>query len=470
MRRKNAIWIVLLLGIWSCKDGVRSAIPGVKDFQKPASYAQAPAKYAVNTAVPEVPQLKAPPAPAPTRAPIEIKTTPPPATPGPAMPPPKASDEVPLEPEEDPVEQEATKWLQRINEFEPGCLLAASKPNISLPSPEALAWILTNQPARFSGVAREGLVCLLDLPAVTQAEVYGTNAFRNQALAARIKLVGSAQKQGVVAMLITTDHPRAGGTFLAAMDQREGDWSIREATFLPWNHPHRGHELLAIKSARILSRHRHAVILNHRDAEHTIRQYVALTSTEEWRPLMEVPVDEQQADGTRLRARIRIVGPSWPRTIVHQATLKTPTNPVPQFSITRWTSTGENAYSPAPSLKGSITLSGARELFRMEYTAEAAWVVSTLRRKIRRSPAAYVLLAQIAAARKRFRQADKLWKRALRSQRTLPGIGRDYAIYLLSRKKTKKGMKGLKKYLLARPEAEDRADIEAMIQSYEGRP
>lgn len=386
------------------------------------------------------------------------------------MPPPKASDDVPLEAKEDRVAHEATEWLQRINDFEPGCLLAGTKPQISLPSPEALARILTDQPARFSGVAREGLVCLLDLPAVTQAEVYGNSAFRNQALAARIKLVGSAQKQGVIALLITTDHPRAGGTFLAAMDQREDRWSIRESTFLPWNHPHRGHELLAIKSARILSRHRHTVILHHRDAEHSIRQYVALTSTEVWLPLMEAPVEERLADGTRMKARIRWVGPGWPRTIVHQATLKTPAHSVPQFSITRWSSTGENAYHPAPALKGSITLSGARELFRMEYATEAAWVISSLGRKTRRSPAAYVLLAQIEAARKRFRQADKLWKRALRHQRKLPGIGRDHAIYLLSRKRTKKAIKGLRKYLLARPEADDRADIEAIIQSFEGRP
>jgi Tfp pilus assembly protein PilF len=121
-----------------------------------------------------------------------------------------------------------------------------------------------------------------------------------------------------------------------------------------------------------------------------------------------------------------------------------------------------------PSIEGEITLDGARQLWVAGHAEEAQWVISALHRKIRRSADAVVLRAQISADRGRHKKAKRLWRKALRSLKKQPEIGREYGIYLLSRKQTKKALAQLHKYLKARPNAEDRADIEAIIQSYEG--
>jgi len=354
--------------------------------------------------------------------------------------------------------------LEASLDLEPGCLVNNTRPDIDLPGPEVIAKLLREQPGPFAGAAREALVCLLKLPAVTGAEIFGKSAFRGQARSTSIKMVGGALKQGILVAVITTDQPRGEGTYVGVFDKREDSWFVRQGLYIPWTWEARGRQLVRLRSARTTSRRRYSLHIKQKDSERTVEQWVGMTSSEQLLLQMQTATHFKTEAGDKVVGRVHVRGRKWPKDLLFRSIIKPVDKAEPKrWRLARWEATGENPYIRTTEIEGTMDLKSAQKALEANYAIDADWIVGQLPKKTRRQSATHQFRAAVATARKRSKQARRHWRSAVRAKDAPPTIQRDYGRFLLTQKRTRHAIKALKKYLADNPEAEDRSAIEELL-------
>lgn len=368
----------------------------------------------------------------------------------------------------DDVDAQSARWLAAANAVEPGCLLEGrDPPDLPLPAPAVLARVLTSQPQALAGVAREALVCILDLPKLTQAQVSGATAFRPQAAAAELKLAGGERPLGVLVLAAGTDEPKAEGTLVLALDERDEGWTVCSGLWLPWAGDPHSRKIESLRGLGVLSARRDALVIRQGDKNAMTEEIVGLGVTDDLSLALAVPVAGLDADGSPYSAKLAVRGKAWPRDVVHRAVV-TPRGAPKRWRITRYAARPGQPYAEAQAAEGEASLGGAAAALDAGLSDDVEWVVGLLTREQRASSAAWTLRARAAVAAGRGGVAEKAWRGAAEAADAAPEAQRDYGLFLVERRQNKRARAALGKYLELKPDAGDRADVEARIQGLGG--
>lgn len=367
---------------------------------------------------------------------------------------------------------EADRWLGAANLLEPGCLLTGQEPPIALPSPRALVHVLVRRPPAFSGVAREALVCKLRLRELSGAEVFGTTAFTGVARAGEINLGGGDRPQGVVVAAIHTDEPSGEGTLYLALDGRDEHHEVRAALYRPWIGDPATRRILSIRPSRLMHYRRRGMTVRQRDRITTVEHRVVLTSTERLLEVLSVPVASAPPNGPKTTARVRVHGSGYPKKISLRARVEPtsavggdPHTPGPtRVLLEEWHAEKDRPYVRQARFDTSLDLAGAAQALEAGRPADAEWILDKVPKAERRTPAGWRIRADAAEARRRFKSADRSWRRALKAAKDAPELIRDHAQYLLRRKRKRKAIKALVRYLELAPESPDRLLVEQQLE------
>ncbi len=456
--------LVLLAG---CRPEVTPlSTPDVRAPADPQRHAVAlppPAPFERRRPVVESPLLEVPEAPEPV---AEIEGPPAPVVlPGAEAEAAKTKEE-PKKDLQEAAREVADAWLMKASLVTPGCLLGGPRPDLPLPSPFALAHILSRRPPAFAGVAREALVCLLELPQLTSAEVYGATAFTGRARAVTSNMGGSDRPQGVLVASLHTDNPPGDGTLVLAMDQRGELWTPRAAIYRPWLGDPVTRRIVSVTSRRLMHGRRRGLVVKQRDRVHTNEMHLQLTVTEQLTEALSFTSAASPPGGPKTRTKLTTTGNRWPRGVVLRSVQKsTPA----VFAIEHWEAEKNQPYTRVNTLRGTITLPGAAEALEAGDPATADWIVTSLPKAEQRTAQAYRLRAMAQGARKRWRKATRFWKKAVAAKGSPPEIQRDYGMFLARRKKKRQAKKALQRYLERAPDAPDRALVEHQLSELSGR-
>ena len=363
-------------------------------------------------------------------------------------------------------EQEGARWLMASNLVEPGCLMSGERPELHLPSPLALAWIIKQSPHEFSGISREALVCLLGLPRLTGSEVYGATVFRGLALAGSAAVDGGERQQGVLAVAVVTEVPAGEGTLLLIMDERAGSWDVRAAVYTPWLGDAGTRRFVTLRPERLMHPRRRGVVLTQKDRHRTVEHHYALTEAQRLLEVLSLMTQHAPGDGTKVRARVAVTGRSWPRRVTWRARGQASGEAGDEsdsFALEEWTAERGAAYVRQTRLDGEISVGGARELVTAGHAASADWVLSKLPKRQRSAAQVHELRAEIASRNRHYKTAQKHWRRALKARDVEPGARLRFAEYLAGRKQKKAARRELKRYLKDNPSAPDRTAVEARL-------
>ena len=455
---------VFAMSLYGCREPTPPPNPPLPALVEPAEHVPPPPEAPPYVRQRLVPALPPPGPPAPAPAPVAPLPEPHPAPAPPQQP--AAGEPEPV----DDARTEAEKWLMAANLLTPGCLLSGERPSLGLPSPAALALLLNKQPREFAGVAREALVCLLGLRRLTGAEVYGTSAFRPLARAAVINMGGGDRPQGVLVAGIATDEPRGEGTLYLALDQRDQDWGIRSALYRPWLGDSGSRRFVSLRSMRLLSPSRRSIAFRQRDRHQTTEHHIALTSMERLIDVLEVTVKATPQGRPPIVGDISVRGRGWPRQIVYRTRETRGLEDVPpRWTLTRWSAEANRPYVRTENLGGDVSEAGLRSLIEEGQPAEVDWLASKLPKRVQRTTVILRLRAEAYAARRKWKQADRYWRKAAKAKGAPAEVSRDYGRYLAGRKQRRSAVKALKRYLERVPEADDRAEIEAEIEALQVR-
>ena len=484
---------IVLIGLWmaSCVgDSSSPPTPSAGPFTEPEEHAPAPATPAPVPRTRPTPDL--PPSPGPestegttaptTRVQVGEPSAPPSHSPGPLAgqggePVEGPNPDTALEPETEPtvsteeqVQAEVLEFLLAANHVQPGCLLTGEVPNVPLPSPAALAQLLKQPHRDFAGIAREALVCLLDLPSLTGGEVFGATAFRSSALQRTLNFTGGDREQGVLVTPVVVDQPAGEGALVLVMDARADSWITRSAIYLPWEGDPTTRRLVRLSETKLYRSSRSVLVLKQRDRHHESVHYIALDSTDRLHEVFRYISRGTGPDGYIWQSKLDRTGRRWPRTLRLRSWQGSDV-PVDErrWQITRWAAQGENPYEQDALREGPLSLDGARQLLEAGHPLDSGWVWSKLPRTLRRSADALRLKAQTQAARNRHSAARRTWRRAIRAPGATPTVQRDYGLYLASRNSKRRARRALRAYLEAQPDAVDRVQIEQRITELGGR-
>jgi hypothetical protein len=357
---------------------------------------------------------------------------------------------------------EKTAWLSEISDFEPGCLIGGGVPSIWLPSAETLAQIIRGQSESFGGVAREALLCRLQLPRLTGSDFYGRTAYVGQAKAITVNLKGSRQAQEVLVTTLRTESPRAYGTLIVVMEPAEETRNIRAMSWLPWTGPNRNRNLKSVRPLRLYGPKRRALAIRRGNNRHKTDTIVALTNTNELVKILELPVHKRGSDGARLSGQLTITGRGSPRTLVYRAASFDPTG-AGTWTVTRFVPEGFTRARTDATRTGPVNLQTAAQALTDNRSSEALWLIDLLPKKIRIKSKAHELRARLATRRGRHRHAARHWKRALKAADATAETQRNYGLHLKTRKRKKGAIRALMAYIKAAPDAPDRRHIERVI-------
>lgn len=346
------------------------------------------------------------------------------------------------DPENEPA-TEGTRWALQASMLEPGCLMSGHVPALPLPSPEALAWVLAEQPEAFAGVAREALVCQLQLPRLTRAEVFGATAFRRLARSKRGRYAGGRGELGLVMAAIVTDQPRGEGTVAILMEARSEAWEVRATAWVPFEGDPYTRRLVGVRDAKLVARDRPTIVLRERDRARTVDHYLALSDSQELRHALTVPVAGRSP---KLTARLRTRGRGWPRQARWEGVERPKDGPA-RWTLRHYAPSPDGPYVVESERSGALTLESAAELMASEQLLDAAWVLGKLPRKVRRSAAGLELNARLETARGRHKRALRAWRKAARAKGASLAVTLDYARYLVSRKRVRGAVKVLKRLI-----------------------
>ena len=370
-------------------------------------------------------------------------------------------------------EEEAESWLLRANLLTPGCLVDERPVEIALPSPEALAFLLDKQPAQFAGVAREALVCLLQLPRLTGAQVYGTSAFQPMAISTRAAMAGGKRSQGVVVAAVSTDEPAAQGTLVLVMEELSEKWAIRSTLWFAAGEDGSTRRFVSLREARLVSSRRPTLVIRERDRRETRDHYIDLSEVQQLTRVLTVPVRGRTLDGARtLSAQLVTRGRKWPKTAIWRAII-TDADASSVWTVAEFRAEPEHAYAAHERLTGPLNSAGVRSLLSANRPIEAEWAYGKLSKAARNCAAGLRVRAEIAQARKQRRTALKYWRRAVKQEDASPQDWRDYGLFLLAQKSRSKARKkeiagALRRYLTADPQAHDSAAIRTRLDELEG--
>ncbi|MFT5429991.1 MAG: hypothetical protein ACI9OJ_000664 [Myxococcota bacterium] len=456
----STVWIAVLL-FSGCRDSAPiPEDPAVPALREPVSHAPEP----VAVLPPERRKRVLPaPAPPPITRPAERIAPRPEDEEPPTIQVPDEPEEIPpkVDTPESP-EDEALAWLRDASDVRPGCLRGGPAPRLMLPSPKALAYIMRSHPTGFGGVAREALVCIIGLPRLTEAEVFGSSAFRPAAIDTSILLAGGERELGVVTAIVQTDEPAMVGAVVLALDKRASGWSIRAAAWIPWEGDRRSLEIEQVSDAKLLTRRRKGLDLTLADRHKTMVHHVALTTTEKLVPVLGLTTRRNGGGQPKLVGKRHVRGKGWPRTVVYRA-LETDLDGSVAWIHETLEAERDRPYVSRGLRRGLVELGAVIDLLEDGERRDAAWLWGQLPKATKKSANAQAARARIEAKAGKHRRAVRYWKRALKAADAPAELHRDYGRYLISRKRRKTGRSQLRKYLEKSPEAADRADVEAEI-------
>jgi hypothetical protein len=332
---------------------------------------------------------------------------------------------------------------------------------MTLPSPAALEHLLRVQPNAFDGTAREVLVCLLELPKLTGAQVYGKTAFAPLVLQGQFALAGGKRKQGVVVTPIITTTPFEQGTLYLILDKRDGGWFIRSSRYIPWTGDGDTRRLSQIKAVRLTSSRRRVLRITQGDSMHSTLHFVELTDSQRLVEVFRVVVRDNATARTTV---VKVSGAGYPKEITTRTKYAGVDGLQARYEITRYKADSSLRYQTSETVEGPLESDEALKRIPLKEYSDAAWILDSLTDKERKSANTYVIRAQIATHRKRFKTALRLWRRASKARDATPGVHRDYGRFLASRKRRRSAIKALKQYLRLAPSAPDAEDVASQIE------
>ncbi|MEC8023649.1 MAG: tetratricopeptide repeat protein [Myxococcota bacterium] len=357
---------------------------------------------------------------------------------------------------------EASAWLLDASQIGPGCLLEGTIPDLSLPSPAALEYLIRTRPEGFDGTSREALLCLLGVPRATGAEVYGKSAFGRWVVQGEFGIGEGGRAFTAFITPISTNAPVGEGTLYLVLDEKSTGWTVHASHYIEWEGDSESRRLHRLSEVALTSYKHRVLRLTQADANRSTVHFIELTPSQQLIEVFSAVTKDAAAGRT---STVRILGKGMPKKIAVRTLVTPQENTDTRYEITTYRVGESHQYRPEKVASGPLNLDTVEQLVETQEYDHVGWMLEQLPKQIRRSARSYIVQAKMSNQRKRYKAAMRDWKRATRAHDATPEAFRDYGYYLVSRKRYRTGVRALRKYLKLSPNAPDIAAVRAKIEA-----